>query len=44
MGGKASRMKDFANLIYKVLGKPKNCEFEASDNDGKSFFYSTSTI
>ncbi|CAK8681804.1 uridine phosphorylase 1-like [Clavelina lepadiformis] len=33
MGGKASRMKDFANLIYKVLGKPKNCEFEASDND-----------
>ncbi|CAK8693141.1 unnamed protein product [Clavelina lepadiformis] len=28
MGGKPERMRNFANLIYDVLGRPKNCEFD----------------
>nr|XP_039267724.1 uridine phosphorylase 2-like [Styela clava] len=28
MGGKADRMKEFAEYMYVKLGKPENCEFE----------------
>ena len=30
MGGKSSRMRHFAEFIYKKLGHPDNCEFEES--------------
>ena len=28
LGGKPSRMKDFAEIMYEALGGPKNTEFQ----------------
>lgn len=37
MGGKPSRMKDFANFMYKKLEEPGNSEFEESVNEGGKY-------
>ena len=34
MGGKPSRMKNFAEMMYKALGAPENCEFETNKKPG----------